>query len=256
MKKYFFVISALLFLASSNVYADTFTWYGVYSNVAEYDQTDFPGKMGYSIITAQANVAENPPVDTVTLDSTPTGGVKSLTWNDDLKIFLRHWTNPPIGADWETTYTFQSGTSTGTLDLSGCTFRKLSIPQVTISNGGKTISWAPVAHATYYRLYWYNIDPSTGLPTGAKVADTGNLTDTSYTMQNPPPSGTTLAVRVMAREYCPSSSSGRLVNLSSLYKIDEITDTPIPTVSEWGIISFAVLLAFSAIFVVRKRQRA
>ena len=256
MKKYFVVISALLFLVSTNVYADTFTWIGVFSNVTEYDQTDFPGQAGYSIITAEAIVAENPPTDTVTLDSTPTGNGVSLPWNSDYNAFIRSWSNPPIGAAWQTTYTFHSGASNRVLDLSNCTVRQLSIPQATISNGGKTISWAPVAHATYYRLYWYNIDPNTGLPVGGKIADTGDITDTSYTMQSPPAPGTTLAVRIMAREHCPPSSSGQLVNLSALYKIDAITDTPIPTLSEWGMIVLAVLLTCAAIVVMRRRQRA
>jgi len=252
MKKYFFVIVSCLFLASPNVYADTFAWVGVLSQVTEYDQDDFPGKAGYSIMFAQAFVSVNPPTDTVTLDSTPTGNGTSIPWNADYGSFLQSFSSPPIGSAWQTTYTFHSGATTGTLNLSACTIRELSIPQATISNGGKTISWAPVPNADSYRLDWYNIDPNTGLPVGGPLAKTGYLTDTSYTMINPPPSGTTLAVRINAFEEC--SATNELLNMSSLYKIDEVTDTPIPTLSEWGMIFLALIMAGSAIVVLRRRR--
>ena len=59
-----------LFFSGSTLYADTFTSVGVFSDVREYDQTDFPGQSRISRMMVYAEVAEDPPVDTVTVVGT------------------------------------------------------------------------------------------------------------------------------------------------------------------------------------------
>ncbi len=100
--------------------------------------------------------------DRVTVDSTPTGDGKTLGWDSGNKLWVRTFDTPPIGADWQTTYIFHSGSSTFNLDLSGCTIQELAVPNVTISADGRTISWDSVDNATYYSLYWYALKD--GLP--------------------------------------------------------------------------------------------
>ena len=135
-----------------------------------------------------------------------------------IKLFAQLFSSPAIGSDWQTTYTFQSGASSQTLDLSNCTFRELSVPEVTISTDGRTISWNSVENATSYRLRWYPLKD--GLPdtSNGHLEATGYIDATSYTNNSLTPGN--YAVRVEACEFC----SGNLVNRHLIYKKNTITD--------------------------------
>ena len=255
MNKFFLMVCVLFVISLSSMASATeFTFKGVWSSIEEYDQTDFPGQTSVSVMYAVAMVNEYNG-DTVKMDSIPTGNDIPLPWDETNQLYFETFTSPPIGDQWKTAYTFHisSGSDT-TLDLSNCPIRQLATPQVTISADGRTISWNVVEHASRYRVWLYQIDPSSGLPTGAPIYQADKLTDTSFTLPNPPASaGVTNAVRVIAEELCGSN----IINRSNLYRKSTFTDNPaIPTLSEWGMIFFALIIAASAIFVMRRRQRA
>jgi len=203
----------VMFLASS-VYADSFTSVGVFSDVREYDQNDFSGQGRIARMMVYADATG----DVVTVDSTPTGNGKTLGWDSGNNLWVRTFDSPSIGSAWQTTYIFHSGSSTFSLDISGCTIQELSVPNVTISADGRTISWDPVNNATYYSIYWYPLKD--GLPdeSGGPLVQTGRIYDTSFTLSNPIPG--TYALRLNAHEIC----SGAIVNRSTLYKKHTIPD--------------------------------
>lgn len=107
--------ACLLFVASiaficfvSSGHAGTFTSVGVFSDVREYDQGDFPGQPGISRMMVYADATG----DGVTVDSDPTGQGAALDWDSGNELWVRTYNNPPIGPDWEKTYIFHSGSNT------------------------------------------------------------------------------------------------------------------------------------------------
>lgn len=148
MRKIAFLIFVLVVFSCSNLYADTFTSVGVFSDIREYDQNDFPGQSRISRMMVYADATGNG----VTVDSTPTGDGATLGWDSGNKLWVRTFDSPPIGAAWQTTYIFHSGSSTFNLDISSCTIQALTVPNVTISADGRTISWGSVDNATYYSI--------------------------------------------------------------------------------------------------------
>jgi len=233
--------------SASNLYADTFVSAGVFSDVREYDQTDFPGQSRISRMMVYAEVAEDPPSDAVTVDSIPTGNGATLGWDSGNKLWARLYSDPPVGSDWQTTYTFHSGSSTFNLNISGCTIQELPIPNPTISADGCTISWNAVNGATYYSIYWYPL--KNGLPdeSGGPLVKIDTIYDTSLTLTNPTPG--TYALRLNAHERCSEVT----VNRSTIYKKhvipDEITEIEVPSIVEetlsdynvWDYYKFTVL---------------
>ena len=142
-------------------YATVFNWTGVFSQVSEYDQIDFPGYNRSVVMVPAATFASNPPsVDTISVTVT---GVDKFTmdYQPGWEMFwaIDHTTPPSL--PWQTTYLFESGSDFRVLDLTKATFRELAVPQVTIS--GNTISWKPVQYATGYEVWGYPLD-SHGYP--------------------------------------------------------------------------------------------
>jgi pimeloyl-ACP methyl ester carboxylesterase len=187
---------------------------GVFSDVREYDQSDFPSRGGIARMMVYADATG----EGVTVDSTPTGNGKRLGWDSGNKLWVRTFDTPPIGADWETTYVFHSGSSTLTLDISSCTIQKLTISEVTISADGRTISWNSVERATYYSIYWYPIRNGLPYESGGPLIKIDRIDDTSLTLSNPIPG--TYALRLNAHEIC----SHAIVNRSTIYKKHTIPD--------------------------------
>ena len=124
MRKIAFLIFVLVVFSCSNLYADTFTSVGVFSDVREYDQNDFPGQGEIARMMVYADVTG----DGVTVDSVVTGDGVPLSWDSGNKLWVRTFDSPPIGAVWQTDYLFHSGSNTRNLDISGCTIQKLSNP--------------------------------------------------------------------------------------------------------------------------------
>ncbi|MFO7984836.1 MAG: hypothetical protein R6U38_03165 [Desulfatiglandaceae bacterium] len=88
----------------------------------------------------------------------------------------------------------------------------LGIPDVTTSADGRTVSWDPVAGATYYRIMWYPLKDGVPYESGGPLRETGRIYNTSLTLTDPVPG--TYAIRLDAHERC----SGATVNRSTLYK--------------------------------------
>lgn len=203
-----FIASIAFVCFVSSGHAGTFTSVGVFSDVREYDQEDFPGQPSIARMMVYADATG----DGVSVDSDPTGQGAALGWDSGNKLWVRTYSDPPIGSDWETTYTFHSGSTTYDLDISSCTINSLTIPNVNISDDGATINWDPVPRASYYRILWYPL--KNGLPdeSGGPLLETGRLESTSFTLNDPVPG--TYAIRLNAHERC----SGTTVNRSTLYK--------------------------------------
>lgn len=206
------LITVIIF--ASAVHAGTFTSVGVFSDVREYDQGDFPGQPGISRMLVYADATG----DGVTVDSTPTGEGATLGWDSGNELWVRTYNNPPIGSDWETTYTFHSGSDTYDLDISSCDIEALGIPDVTISVDGRTVSWDPVSRATCYRIMWYPLKNGFPDESGGPLVQTDRIYGTTFTLTNPIPG--TYALRVNAREHC----SQVIVNRSTIYKKHIIPD--------------------------------
>ena len=134
-----------------------FKWVNAFSQAVEYDQTDFPDRSAYYIMLLVAAVDADPPkVNPISVTANGVGTLEiyySAAW----QRFLLQLDSPPPGPVWQTTYLFESGTNSMTLDLSAATFRKLSIPEVTIS--GRTVSWNPVEHASKQEVWIYPLTP-------------------------------------------------------------------------------------------------
>ena len=204
-------------------------WTQIGSQVAEYDQTDFPDGTRSVIMGAFAGLVSNSSsVDGISV--TVSGiGKATMDYQPGWKMYwaLDH-TTPP-GPAWQTTYRFESGSDFRVLDLSKATFRELSVPQVTIS--GNTISWKPVPYATHYEVWVYSLD-SNGYPdnSGSPLFKSGLFNGTAYTLPATIPNGH-YAVRVNAREYYTGSLTWwEWWNRSSFYKKISIGVPPTATV--------------------------
>lgn len=220
---------------------------GVLSDVYEYDQNDFPGISGGSrvMIFSSTYVSSEP----VTVDSTPTGNNVSLPYPlSGWDLWLGVFTSPPIGSAWATNYTFHTGSESVSLDLSNCTFRELDIP-TGVSFVGNTISWNPVPNATRYRLRWFPWNNGSAPDTQAPLAESDYFIQPSYTVTNLGPGE--YAVRIEAYEFCGDNP----VNRSQLFVHQSITNEPIPTLSEWGIIILTILLSCSIAWITFRQRR-
>ena len=210
MKRLAALIFVLFFVFIPKVYADTFNWALVFSQAGEYDQTDFPGKDSYFFMLPVAQVNEDPP--TVNPISVTTEGITvDIYYQEEWKQFWVVLNDPPPGSVWQTTYLFESGPDSMTLDLSGATFRKLSMPEVTIS--GNTVSWNPVDYASLYEVWIYPLTGDGYPDTSSAPLQSGTFEETSCTLPDTIPDGE-YAVRVNAREYYGNF----LINRSSFYK--------------------------------------
>ena len=220
----------------------------VTSDVSEYDQNDFPGVTGGSrvLIGSSTYVLEEP----VTVDSTPTGPGTSLSPLPGWDMWIGAFSSPVIGSLWAAEYIFHAGTESTTLDLTNCTFRELESTQ-NVTFAGNTIAWDPVANATSYKLRWFPWNGGS-IPdvNSGFLAETDYLTQPSYTMANPTPGE--YALRIDAFEFCGDNP----VNRSSFYvkHTIEAESTPIPTLSEWGMIFMSLTLVGSAFWMMRQRQ--
>ena len=211
MKKFAALIFVVFFLFVPKVYADTFNWALVFSETVQYDQTDFPGSdSSFYMVPIAGVIADPPTVNPISV--TAKGITVDLYYQEGWKMFWVALNDPPPGPEYQTTYLFESGPDTMTLDLSGATFRKLSMPEVTIS--GNTISWNPVEYASKYEVWIFPLYGD-GYPntSGGPLHNSGLLEGTSYTLPDTIPDGQ-YAVRVNAREYY----GNLLVNRSCFYK--------------------------------------
>ena len=210
-------------------YTTVFNWTGVFSQVSEYDQIDFPGYNRSVVMVPAATFASNPPsVDTISVTVT---GMDKFTM-DYQTAWVMFWTiqhSPPPGPAWQTTYRFESGSDFRVLDLSNATFRELSVPQVTIS--GNTISWKPVQYATHYEVWGYPLDSQGNLDIlGSPLFQSGLFKGTSFTLPATIPDGH-YAIRVNAREYYTGNLTwGEWFNRSCFFKKISIGVPPTATV--------------------------
>ena len=196
---------------------------GVFSQVAAYDQSDFPDRDSSVVMGAYATFASNPSddIDPITL-TVNEGDQYSLPYQPSWGIFLG-WATATPGPEWKTTYRFESGDDFWVLDLANATFRELTVPVVNIS--GRTISWNSVENATHYEVWLYGLDsdgyPDNGYPdkATAPLGKSGLLENTlSYVLPDTIPDGQ-YAIRVNAREYYTNElTDWEWFNRSSFYK--------------------------------------
>jgi hypothetical protein len=220
----------------------------VTSDVQSFDSEDFPGLTDISRMIIAA-IPENFPGDTVSVNSSATGSINLMPFAG-WEYWIRTFDSPPIGDDWEIQYSFQSGEDTAELDLTNCQISPLNVPQNVTINGLK-IDWDNVSGADYYRLRWFGLD-NDGNPNFSEgpVAETDLFTSSEYVMSNPLPG--VYALRVEALQEC---TEGVVVNKSSFNLLQKISSQPIPTLSEWGMILFSLLLGSVAIWYLRKKSQ-
>ena len=75
----------MIAFVNPSVFADTFNVVVVLSDIKTYDQTDFPGASGYSLMQAACTVAQDPPTNSVSVSSTPTGNNVNLPYDSGYK---------------------------------------------------------------------------------------------------------------------------------------------------------------------------
>jgi hypothetical protein len=204
----------------------------VFSQVSEYDQTDFPGLKRSVIMVPAAVFVSNPPsVDQISVSVTGIGNYK-MDYQEGWKTFWAIENNPAPGPEWATTYRFESGSDFRVLDLTEATFRVLEVPKFSIS--GRTVSWNRIStdtqsgnYETYYEVWLIRLD-ETGYPDHAagSIFQSGLLQTTSFTLPESIPDGE-YAVRVNAREYLERDRELRWwewFNRSCFYKRISIGD--------------------------------
>ncbi|MCD6532622.1 MAG: hypothetical protein J7L25_00915 [Deltaproteobacteria bacterium] len=205
MKKTYFVIFWVLFcfgLLISDVAALPLESVFVTSDVCEYDQNDFPGiDRECRVLIGAKTYVEG---ELVSVDSVPTNNVFLPYGMPGWDMWMGIFKSPPdgsypsIGSDWATQYIFYTAKGSTLLNLEGCTFRELEIPQNVLISGN-TISWDTVAGATYYKLRWFYYNNGSKPNMSAPVAETGYLTSPTYTVTDLPAGD--YALRVEAFEF-------------------------------------------------------